>query len=345
VRTVTIGRLKTEIFYPAEPGSSAGKPEATYDPRDWLPAEDRAKVPEENAPRIGPLGRHMYRDLPVDAGHGPYPVVIFIHGTASFRAASASLNAHWASRGFVVVAADYPFLGLADKLNEACDRPYPDQDIPGDVDLQIQALTGATGELAFLANHIDMKRLGVSGHSQGGCASAELSSLPNVQIVIPLSGSMPSATPSLKSALFVSGLDDMVIGYDAALIGNTVCPVGSSSSKGAYEDTAVQGTKRIVGIRGGGHLVPTDLCQVNKVGRNAIQEAAADGVCGIDTAVFIGLPALFDCGTISLEKGLEAVIYPTTAALEETLHCKDRSQQFTDLQKNLPQVGEFLHMP
>jgi hypothetical protein len=70
-----------------------------------------------------------------------------------------------------------------------------------------------------------------------------------------------------------------------------------------------------------------------------------DGVCGIDNAVVIGLPALFDRGTIDMVTGLWAVNYATTAALEETLHCKDRSAQFSALRTNVPSVGDFQHEP
>jgi dienelactone hydrolase len=343
VKTVKIGRLTTEVLYPAEPGSTMGKPEVKYDLRDWLPAEDRSKVTASNL--VGPIGGHLFRDVPVDGAHGPYPVIVFIHGTASMRIASITLNTHWASRGFVVLAADYPFLGLADKLNEACGRPYPDQDVPADVNTQLDALKAAAGDLAFLKGRVDMQRLGVSGHSQGGCVSTELTSIPNMQIAIALSGSMPNSNAALKSLLYVSGISDTVIGYDAPLIGNVVCSPGASSSKGAYMDSVAMGPKRLVGITGGGHLVPTDLCQKNDQGRNAIEQSQVDGVCGIDNAVFIGLPALFDCGTIALKDGLNAVIYPTTAALEEVLHCKDRTKAFADMQMKLPQIGEFLHTP
>lgn len=67
--------------------------------------------------------------------------------------------------------------------------------------------------------------------------------------------------------------------------------------------------------------------------------------CGIDTAVIIGLPALFDCGTLDLAAGVSAVNYVSTAALEETLHCKDRSAQFDGLRATVPSVGDFRHAP
>jgi hypothetical protein len=106
VRTVHIGRLTVEVAYPAQPGSEAGKPEATYDIRDFLPPSERSKVPDDASPAVGPIGGNLFRDLPLDQAHGPYPIVINIHGTASFRIANGSTLAHWASRGFVVLSAD-----------------------------------------------------------------------------------------------------------------------------------------------------------------------------------------------------------------------------------------------
>lgn len=348
VRTVKIGRLTAEIMYPAKPGSTAGKPETTYDPRDWLPENQRELVPVERSKQVGPIGGHLYRDVPIDDAHGPYPVVVFIHGTASFRIASGTTNVHWASRGFVVIAADYPGLGLSDKLKETpleCNQPTSGpQDIPGDVKAQIDALTAHSGDLAFLGDRADMKNLGISGHSQGGCVTAELGALPNVKVLIPMSGSYPAQTnPALKSIFYISGIQDKVIGYDFPLIGNVVCPLFSSSTLGAYEASPgpPQVKKRVVGIEGGGHLVVTDLCQTNAQGRNPIDEAAFSKVCGVQTAVIIGLPNLNDCGTIDWQKGLHAVNYASTAALEESLHCLDRTQQFAEMQSKVPEITQF----
>ena len=57
-----------------------------------MPAAEAAKIPDaDNAWLTCACGR----DLPVDDAHGPYPVVLFLHGAASFRAQSASLVAHF----------------------------------------------------------------------------------------------------------------------------------------------------------------------------------------------------------------------------------------------------------
>ena len=347
VRTVSIGRLTVEVIYPGAPGSEVGKPEATYDVRSWLPERERSKVPDANSPAVKPIGGGLFRDLPIDAEHGPYPVVVFVHGTASFRIASGSTMTHWASRGFVVLAADYPGMFLADMLAGTLECILPTtglQDVPGDINTQIQALKAPSGTLAFLDRHIDMTRLGLSGHSQGACITATLSTLANVRIVMPMSGSAAAVpSSSLQSLMYIGGIDDKVIGYNAPLIGNVVCPLFSSSSTGAYQASpgppAV--TKRLAGIGGGGHLVVTDLCQTNALGRNAIQEAQADGVCGINSAVIIGLPALFDCGTIDMATGIKAVNYASTAALEEALMCKDRGAQFANIKTSIPAISDF----
>jgi hypothetical protein len=351
VRTATVGRLTVEVMYPAQPGSEAGKAIATYDIRKWLPGTEGMKVPDADSPAVTALGGDFFRDLPIDAAHGLYPVIINIHGTASFRIANGSTLAQWASRGFVVLSADYPGLDLTDELASTIDCHLPTsgmQDVPGDVTAQINALTTPTGDLAFLAGHVDTNRLGITGHSQGACITATLTTDPHVQVVVPMAGSVAvNMSSTLKGLMFIAGVDDKVIGYNTPLgtIGNVVCTQGNlqQSDTGAY--TASPGPpgvrKRLVGITGGGHLVPTDLCQTNAQGKNAIQEANADGVCGINDAVVIGLPALFDCGTIDWKTGVHDVNYASTAAFEEVLMCRDHTAEFANLTTALPDVGDF----
>ena len=224
------------------------------------------------------------------------------------------------------------------------------QDVPTDVTTQISALGSPSGDLAFLAGHVDTTRLGVTGHSQGACITATLSADPNVQVVVPMAGSVAVDTsPSLKELTFIAGIADKIIGYNTPLgsIGNVVCVQGNlqQSDTGAYNASpgppAVK--KRLVGITGGGHLVPTDLCQdqTNSMGQNAIQVAQADGVCGVNDAVVIGLPALFDCGTIDWMQGLHDVAYVSTATFEEALLCRDHTAEFDALTTTLPDVGDY----
>jgi hypothetical protein len=354
VRTVTVGRLTAEIVYPAAPGSEQGKTPVIYDIRDWLPknAVQTAQftpIADSESPAVQPIGGNLFRDLPIDAGHGPYPAVIFMHGTSSFRIASGTTITQWASRGFVVIAADYPGLMLADELCSAgCGCPSGTADFPGDIKAQIDALTAGSGDLAFLSGHVDMSRIGLSGHSVGGCTVAALAADTNVQVIIPLSSAAPTpASSSLKSTMYISGMSDTVFGYaTGGGVGDFVCTNANAGSvTDAYTNSAGPPAikKRLVGITGGGHLVPTDLCQKNADGNNAIQVLHNHHYCGVDSVAIIGLPALFDCGAAGFDwqVGLKDVDYASTAALEETLMCQDRTAQFANIKTAVPTVGDF----
>src|SRR5690606_15236285 len=74
-RTVDIGGVTTEVWYPAEYGSDANRSPLTYDIRQWLPEAEQGKIPDEDNPL---QACDCYQDLPLDTGRGPYPVVIFI---------------------------------------------------------------------------------------------------------------------------------------------------------------------------------------------------------------------------------------------------------------------------
>jgi hypothetical protein len=260
---------------------------------------------------------------------GPYPGVIYIHGTAAFRSASLAQMTHWASRGFVVAATDHHGLYLGDSLAGfsfgACAGSGIAQNLSGDVDSMIAALTMTSGELAFLSGKLDMTRVAIAGHSAGASAASAMSDKPGVRLLMPLAGGGPvAASSTLQSVLFLGGMSDAVVSYDGVRDGY----VGSVSPK------------RIVGIANAGHLVMTELCELkNGDGESILTIAQDTGICSAGLAGF-----LFDCQPSYLEeaKGTAIVSYATTAALEETLHCADRSSQFAQLQSRLPDVGEFL---
>ncbi|MFT3776599.1 MAG: hypothetical protein QM820_65505 [Minicystis sp.] len=123
-QTITVEGYTTEVWYPAVIGSEEGKDKARYDVRKQLPDADQAKIPDSDNPW---QDCNCYRDLPLDGAHGPYPPVLFVHGTAGFRTQSLTFMTHWASRGFVVLAADHPGMMLKDILRCCSDSivfPY-----------------------------------------------------------------------------------------------------------------------------------------------------------------------------------------------------------------------------
>jgi hypothetical protein len=335
--------MPVEIWYPAPLGSDSGKTQETYDLRSWLPKGQAMLIPD-SANKLAVC--NCYRDLPLDTSHGPYPAVIFIHGTGSFRIANMSTMTAWASRGFIAVAADHPGLFLTDFLASGnCQGGGTGTtEAAGtldetNIDAEVTALTSKSGDFAFLGSSVDMSRIGLSGHSQGASGAASASSrpgVPNVQIDMPLAdlgGTVPTGS-ALKSALFMGGANDSVVAY--------------SSDTSAYSSTHAS-IRRVIGITGGDHLDVTDLCyQTNSMGKTGIQVADQYNVCGTgapSTALTL-LNTLAKCGNVMPPSAGPGIVnYATTAALEETLHCINRDAAFTALKTKYPQVSDFEHTP
>jgi hypothetical protein len=313
-KSLKIGTLRVEVWYPAVLGSENGKTPVTYDIRQWLSPAERKKIPEDAAP-LQTCG--CYRDIPLDTSHGRYPVIVFIHGTAGFRTQSLGQMEHWASRGMVVVAADYPGLYLADMLDFNIVS-----DLPGDTQKILDALNAPAGDLAFLEGHIDMAHTGMSGHSAGGMAIKGFSSKAGVLTLIPMAagGTTPSATK--VSTLVIGGQIDSVVTY-------------KSQQKG-YLDSAPP--KRLLGIGNTGHLFPTDLCWItNKAGENIVEIAIKYGVQNASLAT-----GLFDCpqGRLDRETTRSIVNYATAAALEEKLTCRV-GNPFEGILNRYPDIIEY----
>ncbi len=320
VQTAMVGGLLTEIWYPATPGSDAGKPPERYDIRAELSPTEAAKISDADNPW---QSCDCTRELPLDTAHGPYPIVVFVHGTASFRHQSLAIVTHWASRGFVVVAADHPGLKLGDLLAMACGGSAPAQDLSGNLDTLIAALDAPSGDLAFLAGHLDAQRIAVSGHSAGGGAATAAANKPGVQVVISMAGVGTTATSStLRSTLYMGGSLDSIASFGQV--------------KTAYQGSAKP--HRLVGVKDAGHLNFSDLCDTkNASGEDLLAIAKKDGVCGASLAGF-----LFDCDPshVAGPIGWSVIDYASSAVLEEVLQCQPAADLKSHEQAD-PAVSEY----
>lgn len=317
-RTASVGGLTVEVWYPAEPGSARGAEPVRYDIRTSLPASEQGKVPDADNPW---QDCECHRDLPIDAAHGPYPAVIFVHGTAGFRSQSLEHVTHWASRGFVVVAADHPGLYLADLIGMLCGVDPPAQDLGGDLDALVAAISAPAGELEFLAGRVDAGRIAMAGHSAGGGAIEGGGDV--AQVLIPMAAGGTTAGAALRSTLVLGAQADKVVPY--------------TSQQDGYD--ASPAPRRLVGIRNAGHLAFSSLCSLrNADGQDFVEIAQAYDVCG---AQFASL--LFDCrDEYTPDPASWAIVhYATSAALEETLHCSDAGKNFAELPAKFAEVGEF----
>ncbi len=324
VATATVaGRFPVEVWYPATPGSEGDRPPERYDIRRKLPVSERGLIPEEAAPF---QTCDCYRGLPLDTAYGPYPVLIFVHGTAGWAAQSLELVTHWASRGFVVVAADHPGLMLRDILGAACGQGFTMQNLVRDLDQMITALQAPAGELAFLAGHLAPERLGMLGHSAGGGAIQTFGLQASVLVPMASGGVVPGA--SLRSTLVLGADADQIVAYNRTVMGYEASPA----------------PKRLVGIGNAGHLIFSSLCSLqNSNGEDLLTVGQRYQVCGVNLA-----GRLFDCSPnyIPDPRGWQITRFATSAVLEETLHClPERASAFSGIQDEFSEVVEVRQSP
>ena len=314
-KTATVAGLTTEIWYPATLGSEAGKTKVQYDIRKQLPDGDASKIPDGDNPL---QSCDCYAELPFDTDHGPYPLVLFIHGTAAFRTQSATQMTHWASRGFVVVAADHPGIGLKDILSGTFGGHQT-----ADANALLDALKSPSGDASFLAGRLAEGKIAVAGHSAGGGALAGLGA--RVKVLIPMAAQGASAGPVLVSTLVLGGKDDGVSNY--------------SSQQSGYETSPKK--KRLVGLTNAGHLAFSDLCAIKKDGKGILQIAIDHG---ISVNPLIARLSEDGCkpGQLAPEKGWAIIDAASSAVLEETLTCSTTaSAQLTGLKGKYADVEEY----
>jgi predicted dienelactone hydrolase len=322
-RTVTVADLHTEVFYPAPMGSESGMETKEYDPRGALPKSEAALVSDA-------VNTYQdcdcYDDLPIDSAYGPYPIIIFVHGTASWETQSLTQMVHWASRGFVVVSARHPGLFLGDTLALIC--PFDAtgvQDLGGDISAMLNEIRKPTADLAFLSGYIDADRMALTGHSAGGYAVTEEHDLEGVQVVIPMASSGAVSDSGNTASLFLGGQSDAVVPY--------------TDTQDAYTQSA--GQKWLLGITNAGHLAFSDICELtNDAGENLVTVAQNAGVCGTEFAAL-----LFDCNPSYVDPAIanDIINASSSGVLESVLQCADIGQSLDDLPTNYSDIGEYDH--
>ena len=315
-QTVEVAGYTVEVWYPAKYGSEKGKNKIVYDIRRLLPISERTKIPAEDNPW---QNCDCYSNLPLDDQHGPYPLVVFVHGTGGYRMQNLTQMTHWASRGFVVAAADHPGLCLGDML--VGNMQY---DIESDMNLLLPALKSPAGEIAFLAGHLDPDRIGMAGHSAGGMSLRPFGKFSGVRVLIPMAYEGTESGADLESSLIMGGIDDTVAEYSRQVEG--------------YESSPTP--KRLVGISNAGHLVYSDLCGLkNTKGQDLMEIAIQYEVANAEL-----FEQMWDgCrpDQIDPQVGWDITNFATSAALESVLHCCDADSNFSDIQTRYPLATDF----
>jgi predicted dienelactone hydrolase len=270
--TLPTDSAPVEVWYPATKQSVAGKPEATYDVADWLPPGLKKLIPAGYSvtyPSGGVTG--------VPVAPGRYPLVVFSHGYAGFRDQSTFLTARLASWGFVVAAPDHYSRDLTEVLGGPTAATAKTTDVQ-DLKATIALVKAKDGSAASpFAHHVDLGLIGAVGHSAGGAAVEALAATdPQVTTFVGLAGATVGAFGATKS-----GPDSMVPHQPGLLMSGTADHVISDTSMiSAYG--RLHSPKRLILVRGAGHLVFADLCEVG---------SSQGGLLSIAAVLHVPVPA------------------------------------------------------
>lgn len=322
-RRVDIDGLPAEVWYPARSSTACPKPHS-YDIREQLPASEAKKIPDSENPF---QQCDCYADLSLDADHGPYPVVVMVHGLAGFRTLSLGLQTHWASRGFVVVAADHPGVRLRDLMLNLTGQPTGiTADQAGDLRRMLAALRDPKDDLGFLRDKIDPSRVALIGHSAGGGAISALGDEAGVRLLAPMCSGGTKSGPNLESTLVLGAELDQLVAF-------------GKQTSAAYDTSPKK--KRLVGVGNAGHSLPTELCLLG-ADRGGILQIALDN--GVEVPGIIATLAKDGCqtGRLDAEQGLRVVQSVTSLALEESLLCSSAATTaLAQIQTTHPEIIEF----
>jgi len=192
-------KFKPAIFFGLWLAFALAAHAADYDPL----AVDKAFTPD--------AARH--RDLPLriylPTNTAPEPVVLFSHGLGGTREGSAFLGEHWAARGYVAVFLQHP--GSDDSVWK--DTPVSQRmramKKAASLDnflLRVKDVPAVLNQLEIwnanktnaLFGHMDLKKIGMSGHSFGAVTTEAVSGE-----ILPLSG-QKFADPRITAAIAFS---------------------------------------------------------------------------------------------------------------------------------------------
>ena len=301
------GGAPVEVWYPATPASVKGRPPATYDIGDWLPAALKARLPKGFSLSY-PTG--AYRGVPVAPGR--FPLVVFCHGFSGFRDQSTFLTSRLATWGFVVAAPDFLDHDLTAVLSGhlVASTAADVAQVESTISLMVSA--GSSPQGAF-SGHVDRTKVAVIGHSLGGEVAEQVAAVdPVVKTFVGMAGASVGALGARSAA--PSGQVPDKPGM--LMVGTADHVVSSASIVRAYHDMVAP--KRLVMLQGAGHLAFSDICEL---------APGQGGLLGVAKEVHITVPAALvplasdgcQAGDLSMAVAWSVIRQAVTAQLRSAL--------------------------
>ena len=254
VTTISLSDRDVEVWYPAEAADVEGLERDGYSALEMLPDALRELLADIDTPIV----TDAYRDVP-SADGGPWPLVIYSHGSGGYRKVSTFNNTHLASWGFVVASVDHLERGLLARngLLDLPDRPGGSVD---DVRLTIDMLVAADDPI--LGGLVDGESVAIMGHSAGGGTSLGTAAADDrIDTVIFWASSASPDDPDLPTVPFQIVIADL----DSAFSPERV--------REFYD--ALDGPRQLVVLDNAGHNSFTDACEPiwDQGGLSAVAEA------------------------------------------------------------------------
>lgn len=261
------GNRRVVVWYPADPATTAGHPQETFDIASLLSPALQAKIPAGDRVLYK---ADAYENAPAATTPGHFPLVVFSHGFAGYPEQSVSLTTHLASWGFVVAAPAHVERSLDGLLGTGT------VGVPKSTDLAVlQATVTLTEEASngagVLHGLVDPNRVVAAGHSAGAGAAYQLASADArvkawISYAVGFGGqSGPAPKAPTKPGMVMLGQTDGII------------PRAASEKVYAGMHTP----KYLVEIPRAGHLVFSDICLIG---------ASKGGVIGIVKAINLPIP-------------------------------------------------------
>ena len=233
--------LVMDIWYPVQPFEAVGAPPSSYDL--VFTGID------------SPLAKDG-----VTAANGPFPLLVFSHGSRGIRFQSFFLTEALASQGYVVVAPDHAGNTAQDLVFDTLD-PFEVSavDRPIDISFTIDKMFELNAQPnSVIGGRVDETRIGVMGHSFGGYTTLAIASgideWPRDTRVSVLGAIAPASSINSDAALQSIGLPTLIIGGTA----DDTTPVEPQSSRPF--DLIPTLDRRRVDLLAAGHQSFTNIC-------------------------------------------------------------------------------------
>jgi predicted dienelactone hydrolase len=323
-----------ELWYPATRASVKGRRYGTYNLANWLPPALINHLPPGESvtfPSGGVRG--------VAVARGRYPLVVFCHGFAGFRDQSTFLTSRLASWGFVVAAPDLLDYDLTAVLSgkAAPSSPVDIAEVESTISLMSHedskgSGTGSgTGRGRFVGR-LDMHRIAVIGHSLGGSLAEQVAAVdPQVRTFIGMAGASVGALAPRSTSRSGNVPDKPGL----LMVGTADHVVRPQMIVDAFYDMVAP--KRLVMLRGAGHLAFSDICELG---------AGRGGLLGVAASAHITIPAQLAAlasdgcqpGDLPIRVGWELIRQVVTAQLRYALGFDHSQAGLTGLSRAFPRV-------